>query len=307
MTEDSFLAQLFSRLPAPDAEQVIPPGDDCAALRLGPDALLLIAVDQLVGDRHYCMHGSEAASPEQAGRKLLARNLSDIAAMGGTPRYCLTAIGLSPMQDVTWLEAFFTGLLALANDFSVQLVGGDLTGTPNDSVASLTILGEVAESAVCRRSGTRSGDVLFATGCFGSSLATAHHLSFAPRCAEGRWLAERRIPTAMIDVSDGLLIDARRLCSASGVGLTLDVNAVPRRTPSTTIQQALTDGEDYELLLSVPPQRASTLLGQWPFTRTPLHAIGEFRQECTPDIVDPNGRALGEGSVGGWDHLAGRS
>ncbi len=299
MTEDAFFARLFARLPAPDSSWVVPPGDDCAALAFG-DELLLIAVDQIVGGKHYYLYGPEAASPEAAGRKLLARNLSDIAAMGGIPTACLLAGAFGPRRDPAWIERFYDGIIALARDYGVAMVGGDLASTPADEVASLTILGRVEPARVCRRNGARAGDVLLVTGWFGSSLETGHHLTFPPRCREGRWLAEHGYPTAMMDVSDGLLLDASRVCRASGVALRLDPPAVPRRTPATTIAQALGDGEDYELLVAVAPDRIAALLAAWPFADVPLTPVGEFLAG-PPAIADSQGKPL---TACGYDHLA---
>ena len=304
MTEDAFLEKLFRRLPPPPPELAIPPGDDCAAIQLGDGRLLLIAVDQVIGDRHYRAHGAGAATPPQVGRKLLARNLSDIAAMGGVPRYALVATALDPQADEAWLTGFFDGVLALAGEFGVQLIGGDLARAPHDNVTSLTIVGEAADGRVCRRAGARPGDLFFATGEFGASLPTGHHLSFVPRCAEGRWLADGGFAHAMMDVSDGLLIDAGRLCRASGVSLALDTAAVPRRTPETTLTQALTDGEDYELIFAVPRERRAPLESAWPFAHTRLTCLGEFRPAGPAPVLDLAGRALSTGRHDGFDHFA---
>ena len=110
MTEDAFLAQLFASLPVPGPQVAIPPGDDCAALRIADGQLLLLAVDQVVGGKHYFAAGPEATAAELVGRKLLARNLSDIAAMAGAPRFCLVAAGVGPNRDQTWLARFFAGI-----------------------------------------------------------------------------------------------------------------------------------------------------------------------------------------------------
>jgi thiamine-monophosphate kinase len=300
MTEDAFFARLFARLPAADDTWVVPTGDDCAALKHG-DELLLIAVDQLVGGKHYYLDGPHETPPEAAGRKLLARNLSDIAAMGGIPTACLLAGAFGPNRDTAWLERFYDGVIKLAKQYSVAMVGGDLASTPADEVASLTILGRVEPERACRRSGARPGDLLFATGSFGSSLETEHHLFFTPRLREGRWLTENRFPTAMMDVSDGLLLDASRICRASHVSLRLDPDAVPRRTPTTTREQALGDGEDYELLVAVAPDRADSLRAAWPFADVPITQIGTFVATETPEVTDPSGRPL---DAVGYDHLA---
>jgi thiamine-monophosphate kinase len=295
MNEDAFFARLFSRLPAPDSSWAVPPGDDCAALVHG-DELLLIAVDQLVGAKHYFLD----TPPEAAGRKLLARNLSDIAAMGGIPTACLLAGAFGPRRDLAWIESFYDGIIGLAKEYHVAMIGGDIASTPTDEVASLTILGRVEPDCVCRRNGARPGDVLLVTGCFGSSLGTEHHLTFTPRCREGRWLAEHRFPSAMMDVSDGLLIDASRICRASGVVLRLDPETVPRRTPQTTVAEALYDGEDYELLVAVPADRLPALRAQWPFADVPLTPVGEFLPG-EPNVLGPDGTPL---PLGGYDHLA---
>ncbi len=304
-SEDQFLAALFRRLgPFPPAVAV-PPGDDCAALRLGPGPLLLVAVDQIVGDRHYLLDGPDAASPEEVGHKLLARNLSDIAAMGGTPAYCLVAVGMSPRHDATWTRRFLEGIEDTARRFDVSMIGGDLAATPADAVAALTILGRVDEETVCRRAGAGPGDLLFATGTFGSSLTSGHHLHFTPRCAEGRWLAENRYACAMIDVSDGLLLDLERLCRASDVSVRLDPDSVPRRVPDTPLAEVLTDGEDYELLFAVHPERAGELTVAWPFDTVRLSRIGVFGPRIGDWVQAMDGRRLGAGdaSRAGYDHF----
>ncbi len=304
MTEDEFLQALFARLPLPSAEIAVPPGDDCAGIRIGRGRILLAAVDQLVGGRHYLLDGPAAAKPEEVGRKLLARNLSDIAAMGGKPLYCLVGLGLSPRRDPDWLQRFFQGIIGMAGEFGVFLIGGDLAVTADGEMSSLTILGEAPEKKVIRRSGARPGDLLYATGRFGRSFITGHHLSFRPRCAEGSWLAGKGFARAMIDVSDGLLLDARRLCRSSGVGLRLDTDRIPRRTPETTLREALTDGEDYELLFAVPKRKAERLRREWPFGDTALTEIGTFTVSDKAEVCGSGGAPLGSEGAAGWDHLS---
>ena len=300
MTEDAFLKALFARLPSPPGKLVIPPGDDCAGYALGGGKILLVAVDQIVENRHYLAEGPAAATPEQVGRKLLARNLSDIAAMGGKPLFCLVASSLGPRHDERWLNRFFKGLLKLGEKHGVNLIGGDIATAPQDTVASLTIIGEVGTGEVLRRSGARPGDLLFATGKFGRSFQTGHHLSFEPRLKEGQWLARNRFARAAIDVSDGLLLDAWRLCRASRVGLKLDTASIPRRTAGTSPEEALNDGEDYELLFAVSKTKAKDLLKKWPFAPVSVTEIGEFFSAGRPVIVDVEGTRL---SGNGYDHF----
>lgn len=302
MTEDQFYRSLFPRLSWNAQEVLVPPGDDCAAVRGRAGELLLVAVDQLVGNRHYRADGPDADSPRAAGRKLLARNLSDIAAMGGTPEWAVVAIAAGPQRDATWLDAFMDGLLELANAVGVSIIGGDMARAPADDVASLTILGRVAETAVVRRSGARPTDHLYATGCFGASLATGHHLGFAPRCREGAWLAEQGFANAMIDVSDGLLLDAERLAAASDVAVQIDRDAIPLRSSDASVEQALTDGEDYELLFAVSADRAGDLTARWPFPDVPLTRLGRVCDVCGARVTDMDGRPFPH-EQSGFDHF----
>ena len=304
--EDRFLATLLPSLGVAPDTVVIPPGDDCAALQWGPGRLLLLTVDQLIGDRHFLRAGPGAATPEQAGRKLLARNLSDIAAMGGKPLFALLAVALGPLENATWLERFHHGLLELARETGVALIGGDLARAPQDLVTSLTLLGEAPADRVLRRAGACPGDRFYATGEFGQSFPTGHHLLFTPRLKEGAWLAEQRLARAMMDVSDGLALDAARLCRAGGVALRLDLRAIPARTPQTTLEQALGDGEDYELIFAIAPEDAPRLEAAWPFPETRLTCLGEFTAPAAPDaapLADLQGNALPERLLTGFDHL----
>ena len=231
-----------------DDSVVLGPGDDCAVLKATDDAKteLLAAVDQVAKGIHY----TADTPPEAAGEKLLKRNLSDIAAMGGVPRWALLTVAAGG-RDAEWVLRFCRGVAGCAAKYAVPVVGGDLAGLGADTeVATLTILGEVPAGKALRRSGARSGDALYVTGEIGNSFASRHHLSFSPRLAEGKFL--RGKATAMLDVSDGLLLDARRLAHASRVDLKLDAARVPLRA-GAELPGALSDGEDYELLFTAPP------------------------------------------------------
>jgi thiamine-monophosphate kinase len=300
MTEDAFLAALFARLPTPPSALVVPPGDDCAGIDLGDGRWLLVAVDQVVGDRHFVHSGPTPTPAALVGRKLLARNLSDIAAMGGVPTYCLLSGAFGPDCGQDWLQDFYQGLLDLALHYGVAMIGGDLARAPADTVVSLTILGEVAAGMAVCRAGALAGDELWVTGSFGDSFPSGHHLTFEPRCAEGAWLARGGYAHAMMDVSDGLLLDATRLCRASAVGLVLDTEAIPRRGPKTHLRAALCDGEDYELLVAVPSALAARLAAEWPFA-TPFRRVGVFAAGPV-EVRDQAGTPLGRD---GYDHFGG--
>ena len=270
-----------------DSDVKVGPGDDCAVVEHG-GVLVLLAVDQLIGNVHYLF---DETAPEVVGAKLLKRNLSDIAAMGGTPRYALVAMAASCTGE-DWLRRFFAGLEAEAVKHNVSIVGGDVSSSKKGMppVASLTICGHVKQGKACLRSNAVPGNLLYATGLFGNSFKSGHHLDFLPRLEEARFLAADFTNT-MIDVSDGLLQDARRVAQASGCGLIIDPNAVPLRD-GADVESALTEGEDYELLFAVSREKFQNLENSWPFESVPLTRIGMFTGSPKGEVVDATGKSL---------------
>ena len=269
--EERFLARFLPRLTY-DSTVAIPPGDDCAALYWNDEELLLLSTDQLAEGTHY-----EKQSPDLLGEKLLKRNLSDIAAMGGTARYALLGIAFDAKTSSDWLDAFATGIRKLASDYQMHIIGGDLCRAKGN-VASLTILGTVAHGQVCRRNQARPGEIIVLTGRFGGSLENGRHLDFTPRLNEARWIARHGFSKAMIDVSDGLLIDLHRLAQSSRVDAILDEEKIPCSLVNESpvlLQRALSDGEDYELLFSVARGKRNQLFATWPFS-CELTEIGEL-------------------------------
>ncbi len=306
INEDAFLHELFPRLTV-DQKVIIPPGDDCAALSLGGDELLLLTVDQVAGGIHYYDHAAAHPTPPQlAGRKLMARNLSDIAAMGGKPAYALLALAVASAIPRDWLDEFTRGVLQCAGEYGVHIIGGDLSSARAE-VASLTLLGWVNAERVCKRDQAQAGDAIFITGQFGASLSTGKHLTFQPRLAEAQWLAEHRFARAMIDVSDGLLQDLRRLCLASRLDAIIDETQIPRtiyEAGMVTLNEALLDGEDYELIFAVSPQHKEQLLAQWPFALS-LTDIGHFADVKTrPSVYNLDGLDLATVFGPGYAHFS---
>lgn len=298
MREKAFLAELLPRL-AQGADVTIGPGDDCALVELGGVGLLL-AVDQVIAGTHF----DATATPQQAGRKLLCRNLSDIAAMGGTPLHALVAVAVGS-PDAIWLRRFMDGIAAAAGEWGISVVGGDLSTLPgNGLAAALTITGRVDPAHACRRSGAALGDRLLATGCFGNAVLSGHHLGFVPRLREGTFLAAGGWARAMIDVSDGLLMDAAALARASGLALTMDPDRIPLRA-GADLAAAMGDGEDYELLFAVSPGRVAALQAAWPFPDTPCTAIGEFVAGSPGEIHSSAAGGLSVRFGAGWDHALG--
>ncbi len=298
MNEINLLCKILPRLKQRE-EVAVGPGDDCAAIDMGED-YLLAAVDQLIGGVHYVSETTPAAA---AGAKLLKRNLSDIAAMGGVPLYALVTIA-SSRQTEAWLLEFYDGLEREAEKWHVAICGGDLSGLPpggTSEVTTLTILGKTQKNRLCLRSGAKPGYLLFCTGCFGDSFGSGHHLDFVPRLREGEFLAGQ-YTAGMMDVSDGLLIDACRMVTASAVGLELWTECIPCRG-NATVEQALTDGEDYELIFAVSPDKVADLKSNWPFPGTRLTEIGFFTSSRPGQVFDSDGNELNKGLYKGYEHF----
>ena len=251
------------------------PGDDCAVLDTNKGQILL-AVDQLIAGVHY---SEKETSPAEIAAKLLKRNISDIAAMGGSPAHALVAMALADGKNPEWHRKFFESLAKTAEYYEMDVRGGDVASNPggNDTF-SLTIIGHPPPRGPVPRNKAKKNDALFATGAFGRSFTTKHHMNFLPRVKEGAFLANG-FANAMIDVSDGLLIDATRIADASNLSLNIQTESIPRRDNATT-EEALNDGEDYELLAAVPEEMTEKLLEKWPF-ETPLTRIGRFNEKST--------------------------
>jgi thiamine-monophosphate kinase len=284
-----------SASPAPANGVVLGIGDDAALLTLPADTDLVAAVDTIVAGRHF-PHDSD---PRAVGHRALAVNLSDLAAMGATPAWATLALTL-PRADAVWLERFSGGLMDLAQEHGVALVGGDTTAGP--LTVSVQIMGHVPHGTALRRSGGRAGDLLAVTGTLGDAgaglaIATATHPSAQsadarelvqrfeypiPRVRFG--LAARCIASAAMDISDGLAGDLPKLAAASGLAAHVDVGRLPlsralccEATPQQAREWALAAGDDYELLLAVPALRYAELAAAAARLNLRLTAIGDLR------------------------------
>ncbi|MBO4648499.1 MAG: thiamine-monophosphate kinase [Lentisphaeria bacterium] len=292
MNEESFVRKLTALFPQ-SADVAVGPGDDCAVLDLGTQDLLLAAVDQVISDVHY----TQGTSPASIAGKLLKRNVSDIAAMGGVPTHVLLSLAVDPM-DEGWLLEFHRGMADLASKYGISVIGGDMAKlfAPGEAL-SLTILGKVERNKLCLRSNANAGDLLYATGEFGNSFRSGHHLDFLPRLPEARFLAGD-FTCAMQDVSDGLLKDAARMAEASGLALELEPDRIPLRAGASR-ESALTEGEDYELLFAVPESLRDELERRWDFPGTALTCLGRF-VPGTPGAVSGLPEPLNQT---GYDHF----
>jgi thiamine-monophosphate kinase len=285
-------------------------GDDCAVLDLGvPDRWLLFKTDAVVEGIHF----ETDARAESIGHKALGRCLSDIAAMAGTATAAVVTIALPRKFDSARVERIYRGMNALAGRHEVAIVGGETTTNPERLLLSVAMVGWVARGKAILRSGAKAGDAIFVSGELGGSLLRKH-LEFEPRLAEARWLAQHFTVHSMIDLSDGLAGDLRHILKASSVGAELLSRAIPisreaRRVAKTEssakppLLAALTDGEDFELLFTVPPHDAVPLLDGWKkeFPKLRLSCIGKITAAHGITLRDASGvRPLG---ATGYEHF----
>lgn len=283
MNELELIQRLTRSLPT-NKSVVVGAGDDCAVLDVGmPERLLLFKTDAVVAGIHFIPD----TPPERIGHKAMARCLSDIAAMAGTPATALVTIALPSQFDPEFVATIYDGMNALARRHEVAIVGGETTTNPERTLISVALLGFVPRGKAVLRSGAEAGDAIFVTGELGGSLA-GRHLEFEPRLAEARWLAQHFSIHAMLDVSDGLAGDLRHILKASRVGAELLASAIPvsraaklasRAEPGKSpLLAALTDGEDFELLFTVAGKDAVPLLDAWRrrFPALPLSCIGKI-------------------------------
>jgi thiamine-monophosphate kinase len=310
MNELELIARLTSGM-AGNAAVVTGAGDDCAVLQnVGSDEYLLFKTDAVVEGVHF----TKETPPQKVGRKALGRCLSDIAAMGGTPMHCLITLGLPREFQPEYVEQIYRGLNALARTYNVAVVGGETVTNPDRVLLSIALLGKVAKDKCILRSGAKPGDAIFVTGHLGGSRL-GKHLDFEPRIAEGRWLARNFSVHAMIDLSDGLASDLRHILHASHGGAEILAGAIPisraarlqaKESPSAKppLLAALTDGEDFELLFTVPSGSAVALLDAWKqqFQEVPLTCIGKVT--ATPTVVLRTKEGLRPLPAHGYVHFA---
>ncbi len=353
-TETEFVAWLRRRTTwrAPGLRLGI--GDDAALVEVRPGRELILTTDMSIEGVHF---RPDLHPPQAVGHRALARSLSDIAAMGGTPRYALLSLAVSRHTSRAWMEGFFHGLLALARRFGVAVIGGDTAVVRGASTIDVVVVGEAPRGKALRRSGARPGDQVFISGRLGlaalglrllqspgrrrtilrgdaprrsylqaragksvAASAIRAHLFPQPQCALGRFLSEQELATALIDVSDGLSIDLKRLCDASEVGARVFAERIPLpplekpkgRTVASSLllpeaadalELALHGGEDYQLLFTVSPAKRPQIPHR--FGKLPLHCIGEIRAARGIYLLTPDGKTRPL-EPHGYDHFARR-
>jgi thiamine-monophosphate kinase len=304
--EQQFIAWLRERLP-PHPLLRLGPGDDAAVLRMAGIDECVITVDLLTDQVDFIL---AEVDPRRVGRKALAVNLSDLAAMAARPLAAVIAVALPRKGGGELAVQLYNGILPLAEQYDLAIAGGDTNSWDGPLVITATLLGAVTARGPLRRKGALAGDRIVVSGAFGGSIL-GRHFDFPPRVHEALLLNERYELHAGMDVSDGLAIDLGRLVRESGVGAIVETDRVPihddaRRLAAqghdgrTPLEHALGDGEDFELLLAVPPDEARRMLAQQPLD-VPLTDIGQITAE--PGLWQrPAGGPVQPLTPSGWEH-----
>ncbi len=286
-------------------------GDDAAAVRFDPDKLVLSTTDIQVEDVHFV---KSLITPKELARKAVAVSVSDIGAMGGVPKFILASVGFSRDENEQYLDELIKGFLTSQEEFGVELIGGNLSSS-NMLFVDITVLGEVEPELMVKRHGANPGDLIFVSGTLGDSalglkilqedggvegaqVLINRHLHPSPRLTLGRELAVNRIATAMIDVSDGLLLDLERITVQQNVGAAIELEKVPRSEEYTSIvgnyyedkySPALSGGEDYELLFTSQESRRAEIEAISASLNVQISEIGTVTQSNSIDIAAVNG------------------
>ncbi|MDI6754009.1 MAG: thiamine-phosphate kinase [Thermodesulfobacteriota bacterium] len=305
-------------------------GDDAAVTSLSPGTELVSTVDLLVEGIHFNL---SLTSAHLLGRKSLAVNLSDMAAMGAKPCFALISLALPSRTSLKFIDDFISGFLEMAGAHGVSLIGGDTSASPDKLFVSITLLGEGKKGELVFRSGAQPGDRLYVTGTLGDSLLGLHvaqkregkpaspdeayllerHLNPTPRVQEGRALAEKGMARAMIDVSDGLFSDLRHICEESRVGATVWVERIPLSAPFQSVastpggkgwQAAIKGGEDYELLFSAAPEKESEVRELARGWECGLACIGKIEPQSQGIIIRDENGPVDPRLLKGYDHFA---
>lgn len=289
MSELGLIEKIKKWIPK-DLQSHVPVGDDAAVLGFPQGSELVYAVDAIVDGVDFYADTSKRKKPgflyaALAGRKALAVNLSDLAAMGARPLACVISLGIPKHWKEAWLKDFYKGLTLLAGEFGVKCCGGDLTSSCN-FFASVAVIGTVPFRRAVTRAGAQRGDWIAVTGALGGSLLRKH-AQFQPRLKEAVFLAEQFKPTSMIDISDGFLQDLGHLLKNSRKGAEIEMLEIPisydavvaaRKNPMQAFERACTDGEDFELLFTVSRNKKAALQKAWQrcFPHVALSWIGQI-------------------------------
>jgi thiamine-monophosphate kinase len=304
-------------------------GDDCAVFHSSSGRVLLLTTDMLVEDIHFLPN---TITPYHLGRKAIAVNLSDIAAMGGRPLVALISLAIPAKTEVEKIQELYRGMREICGLYSVNIVGGDTVASPDNLIINISLIGDADEQEVLYRSGARPGDKIYLTGTVGDSSAglsilkreispqeslCGHfikaHNEPEPLIKTGKVIAESRLASAMIDLSDGLLSDLGHICEESRVGAVLSKDKIPLSQELKSLAAhagfdpldfALSGGEDYVLLVTVPAAKTQDFeLAYRDSTSSPVFVIGDIREEKGIGIMNENG-SVQDLAPEGFDHFS---
>jgi len=293
-------------------------GDDAAALRVDNGNLLLLTTDMLIEGIHFDL---SYCKPYDIGAKSLAVNISDVAAMGGFPTFYLLSIALPEDTDRFFFENLIKGFHDISDRFGIRLIGGDTIASDGNIVINVSLLGTVAPDEMICRNGAQKGDKVFVTGTIGDSAAglailkdkehpedlckryhslIRRHLAPLPRVEAARLIAKLKIASSMIDVSDGLAIDLKRICDESNVCGRIRLQDVPlsrsykaaKEEFALGLEHPLTGGEDYELLFTVPDSKLESLSGIMGSVDCDITQIGEICDGRGIELIDEFDRPI---------------
>lgn len=313
LSTEQDLIRWLGTIPKPDPNLwPVGIGDDAAVLLPAPGEDLVISTDMLLEGACFLL---DKAGAKRVGRKSLAVNLSDLAAMAARPLGCFLSLALPKVGGGPLARDLISGLTELGEQFECPLIGGDTNSWAGALAISVTVIGAVPTGRAVRRSGAKPGDWLMVTGLLGGSIL-GHHLDFTPRVREARQLTESVAIHAMMDISDGLARDTRTLCTSSGCGAVLVTEQLPLSPEShqleaitalgiqgkTPQEHALGDGEDYELLFALSPEDGKFLLQNQPLGGVSITKVGE----CVSDgfWLQTNGKRNLLPELG-WQHTLG--
>ena len=335
--EFGLISRLQSRLKYRSSQVIQGIGDDCAVLSLNNGNYQILTTDALVETVHFNL---KTHTPEQLGWKTMAVNISDIAAMGGQPKFAVISVGIPKSVPVDFLDRFYKGLNQASQKYKVALVGGDTVSSPKHLFINLALLGETRKKRVFVRSGARPGDKIFVTGTLGDSALglkilesprkkwkgpetlrkklIQRHLKPDPRVEVANWLAKSKFKvTSMIDISDGLTQDLGHILKAGKVGAELRESELPISQPLSkyslinglpALELALSGGEDYELLFTLAPEDV-TYLDTESITKVdqPVTQVGVITAKKGIRLISKTGRSKTLHRPMGFNHFKGKA
>ena len=272
-------------------------GDDCAIINYTRNKYLLLTSDMIIEGTHF----TKKTAPFQIGWKSIAVNISDIASMGGIPKYALVSAGIPRSKSLKFLKEITKGIETICKKFNISVIGGD-TNSSAKTVINVTLIGEVEKKRVIKRSGAKKGDLIFVTGALGEGKVK--HLNFIPRLKEARILVKNFKISSMIDLSDGLAMDLNRLANTSKVGICIYKSLIPLSEKSEPLEKAIFAGEDFELLFTASVKESKKIIKRMGEKEDlPVTLIGEVTNKgFGVKLIEEEGK-ITPVKVKGFSHL----